>query len=651
MHWADLGVTARLILALSLCGGLIFAVVFSVNDRFTSRLVEEQVMAHSRDVVAAAVYSIDDQLRAVARDQATLATALESAPRLTTADLRRILRYHVATNEEVFGAAIAFAPGFSPNGRERSAPYCFKRLNGELAIIDLASPSYNYPQQPWYRLPAERKAPVWSEPYFDEGGGNVVMTTYSVPFYRMQGGVRRFAGIATSDVSVDWLGRQIASLKLNRNGYAALFSRNGVYLAHPDRSLVMRETLAGVAEKKNNPVLREIGRAITRGESGFVTGSNVFDRESWIYYAPVPATGWSLAVVFPAEEMRSEVTRIGRMIALLCIAGIVVLVLAIVLVARSVSRPLAEISLAVQRIAGGDLDGDLPPIRVGGEVRHLADSFGRMQRDLKEHIRQLTETTAVKERMAGELSVAHDLQMAILPHELPELPGLEIAGCCVPAREVGGDFYDARLLADGRLFFVIGDVSGKGVPAALYMAMAVTLARAGAGDDCDPAELLGRINRELCRGNDSCMFATILCGIIDPNSGMVRLANAGHTPPAIRRADGTCVFQRLSPGLVAGYLEDFTYVEEQVTLIAGDTLILYTDGVTEAMSGAGELFGEARLLAALSGGTGGAGELLRKVEEAVAAFADAASQSDDLTMLALFRRDGTGKSGGACTSF
>lgn len=638
MRWADLGITARLILVLSLCGGLIFAVVFSVNDSFTGRLVEEQVRAHSRDVAAAAVYSIDDQVRGVARDQAMLVAALESAPRLSVADLRRLLHYRVAANEEVFGAAVAFVPGFSPNGRDRFAPYCFKRLNGELAVIDLASPSYNYPQQPWYRLPVERREPVWSEPYFDEGGGNVVMTTYSVPFYRMKDGERRLTGIATSDVSVDWLGRQIASLKLNRNGYATLVSRNGVYLAHPDRSLVMRETIAGIAEKRNNPVLREIGRAMARGESGFVVGTNVHGRESWIYYAPVPSTGWSLAVVFPAEEMRSEVTRIGRMVALLCSVGIAVLVLTIVLVARSVNRPLDEISLAVQRIAGGDLDGDLPQVRIGGAVRRLADSFGRMRQDLKEHIRQLTETTAIKERMAGELSVAHDLQLSILPRLLPDLPGLEIAGCCTPAREVGGDFYDARPLADGTLFFVIGDVSGKGVPAALYMAMAVTLARAGAADGCGPAELLTRINRELCQGNDACMFATILCGTIDPLTGLLRLANAGHTPPVIRRADGSVQFRRLLPGLVAGYLEEFAYGEEQVTLAPGETLLLYTDGITEAMDGEEELFGEERLLQALAGGAGSTEELIVRVGEAVAAFAGDARQADDLTMLALTRR-------------
>lgn len=639
MRWADLGLTARLILALSLCGGLIFAVVFYMNDRFTSKLVEDQVMAHSRDVVQAAVYSIDDQLRGVARDGATLVAALESIPQLTVPELQKLLKNHVTVNDEVFGSTIAFEPGFAPGGRKRYAPYYYKRLNNELAFADLAAPSYNYPAQLWYTIPKERKTPVWSEPYFDDGGGNVVMATYSVPFYRTVDGVRRLAGIATSDVSVDWLGRQVSALKLNRNGYAALFSRQAVYLAHPDRSLVMKESVFSMAKKLNSQMLTEVAEAITRQESGFVTGKNTHGKESWIYYSPVPSTGWSLAVVFPAETMRSEVTSIGKMIALLCFAGISVLVLTIFLIARSVSRPLADISLAVQRIAAGDLNGDLPQVRIGGEVRYLADSFGQMQHDLKEHIRQLTETTAIKERMAGELSVAHDMQMSILPQILPELPGVATAGCCIPAREVGGDFYDARLLDDGTLFFIIGDVSGKGVPAALYMAMSVILARSAARDNCSPVEVLARINRELCQGNDACMFATILCGVIDPASGVVRLANAGHTPPLIKGADGIVRFYHPTPGLVAGFMEDFVYVEEQLVLTPGDTLILYTDGVNEAMNGAGELFGDDRLMVAAGHSSSDCDSLIRNIAQAAEEFAAGAQQADDITLLCMTFRN------------
>lgn len=635
MRWADLGITARLILTLSICGGLIFAVVFSVNDLFTSRMVEQQVLAHSRDIVMASVSNIDKQLRDVEWIEARVIDSLESAPSLSGAGLKKLLHDHLKINDEVFGATTAFEPAFSPVRNKPYAPYISRRLNGELVQTNLAVPSYNYLAQPWYTTPKKLHAPVWSEPYFDDGGGNVVMTTYSVPFYRNEKGVRRFAGVATSDISTEWLGKQISSLKLHRNGYAALFSRKGVYLAHPDRTLVMKETIFSVAERAGNPALKEIGHAIARMETGFVKTKNIYGKESWIYYAPVPANGWSLAVVFPAAEMLADSAKASRMIVLLCSIGIAILVLSIVLAARSVTRPLVVMTQAVQRIAGGDLDTVLPPVRIGGEVGALARSVTQMQHDLKGHIRQLTETTAAKERMEGELSIAHDMQMSILTHALPSLPEVDTAGHCLPAREVGGDFYDVCLLDDARLFFIIGDVSGKGVPAAFYMAMATTLARSGARDGCSPEGLLGRINRELCQGNDACMFATILCGVIDPVTGAVHLANAGHTLPVIRRTNGIVEFVRLAPGLVAGYQEDLIFTGEDVKLSPGDTLLLYTDGVTEAMNADGELFGDERLQAALSPPFTDAAGLMTMIQAAVEDFVREAPQADDITMLAI----------------
>lgn len=637
MGWTRLGITSRLILALSVCGAVVFVTVFYLNRHFTSSMVEGQVQAHARDVVNGAVYNIDDQLMAVSRNVKGLVSKLEGIPTLDAKGLRRLLHDHFINNEEIFGAAIAVAPELIPAGEPLLAPYSYRGEGDTLIDTDLTSPGYNFPMQPWYLLPATSLKPVWSEPYFDQGGGNQVMVTCSMPFYRVVNGVRRFAGIATSDISVDWLGRQIAALKLHRNGYAALFSQKGVYLAHPDRSLLIHETIFSVADRMQNQLLKDIGRGVSGGKTGFVIGKNVRNQESWIYYRPVPSTGWSLAVVFPASEMRREITRIGQLIALSSLTGVAVLIFAIILVARGVNRPLDQITAAVLQIADGNLDTELPKVQIGGAVRQLADSFERMQHDLKRHIRELTEATAAKERMEGELSVAHDLQMAILPHTLPQLDRFQICGKCLPAREVGGDFYDACLLPDGRLFFIIGDISGKGVPAALYMTMTVTIARGGISDGYSPVQLLRRINRELCRDNESCMFATVLCGTVDLQSGELSLANAGHTQPLIRLADGTVKVINLKSGVIAGVIEDAVYEEERLMMEPGDMLLLYTDGVTEAVDSGNRLFGMERLQEVMGEGDDGPEMLIRQVEQAVGSFAAGTPQADDLTMLAIFR--------------
>ncbi len=634
---SHLGLTGRLILALTLVGALVFGIVFSINYSFTSQMVEQQVVAHAQDVVKAAVQSIDALLQGVVRDQQVLVNRLEAAQGLTPRQVTELLRNHLEVNDEIFGSTASFEPGRAPGGRQRFAPYFFRRGDNRIGYADLAVPRYDYLRQDWYTSPKQALGPVWTEPYFDEGGGNVVMTTYAVPFYRQYRGGRQLAGVVTADISVDWLGRQVSGLRLYRNGYAALFSRKGIYLTHPNRALVLKESIFAIADSLKNPALREIGQAIARRETGVVRGQNIYGQDSWIYYAPVPSTGWSLAVVFPTKALLADVRTASRTIALVCAGGFVLLVLAIVLVARSITRPVVEITAAAQRIAAGDLDGNLPRVTVGGEVGELADAFGRMQHDLRQYIAQLTETTAAKERMAGELAAAHDLQMAMLPRQLPAIAGLDLAGLCCPAREVGGDLYDARLLDDGRLFFMIGDVSGKGVPAALYMAITVSLARAIVQEgETGPAELLGRINRELARENDTSMFVTLFCGILDLASGELRYANAGHNPPVLISPDGSARLQPTLPGLVAGCLDDYGYTEGRLDLAPGTSLLLYTDGVTEALNPALELFGEERLLAAARGPQSAA-RTLTKLQQAVKNFAAGADQADDITLLAIHR--------------
>lgn len=631
----DLGITARLVLALTVASAFIFIVVFWANYRYTASMVEQQVQAHARDLVVAAVQSIDNALRGVVHDQHNFVAMLEKTPRLSNRQVREMVYTNVARNDEIYGATISFEPFASPDKRKLFAPYFFKRLNGSIGFADLSSDGYDYPVRDWYRQPRTLKAPVWSEPYFDEGGGNVVMTTYAVPFYRPgRGGQRRLAGIATADVSIDWLGRQVSSLRLYRNGYAALFSRKGVYLAHPDRSLVLKESIFQVADKVNSPALREIGLSIGRQENGFVKTSNIYGRPSWIYYAPVPSTGWSLAVVFPAEAMLADVHQASRSIALFCAGGFALLLFTIVLVARTVTRPLVAMTAAVGQVAEGQLDVALPE-RAGGEVGQLARAVAQMQHDLKGYIERLTEATAVRERMASELAIASQIQHSFLPGRLPQLPGAGLAGCCLPAREVGGDFYDVIDLGGGLLFLVIGDVSGKGVPAALYMAATVTLVRTLAREQLPPDRLLQRLNDELARSNDTSMFVTIFCGYLQTNSGRLDYANAGHNPPLLVREGEAAVYHPVLPGLAAGCMEGYLYQAGMVALKLGDALLLYTDGVTEAQDSGGVFFSDRRLLEVAGSVQGESDLLVDTVLKAVEAFAGGASQADDITMLAI----------------
>lgn len=249
------------------------------------------------------------------------------------------------------------------------------------------------------------------------------------------------------------------------------------------------------------------------------------------------------------------------------------------------------------------------------------------------------ETETVKKRIEGELQVARQIQLSIVPKMFPPFPNrdeFDIHAILEPAKEVGGDLYDFFFLNEDKLCFVVGDVSGKGVPASLFMAVTKTLLKASSHEGIEPDQVLARVNNELCADNDSGMFVTAFLGIIHIPSGHVACSNAGHNLPFILRRDGSLEKLPRTPGMALGVMEDIAYGSHEFSIGPGDTILLYTDGITEAMNRQGEMFSDQRLESILSGCVeSGASEITDRVKNTVFAFADGADQSDDITVLAL----------------
>jgi sigma-B regulation protein RsbU (phosphoserine phosphatase) len=248
---------------------------------------------------------------------------------------------------------------------------------------------------------------------------------------------------------------------------------------------------------------------------------------------------------------------------------------------------------------------------------------------------------AVKEQIASELRVAREIQMGILPPDVPavaEGSGLEVHAILHPAREVGGDLYEVLRMPNGNLLAVMGDVSGKGIPAALFMAVTTTLVRALGPESRRPEEILRRVNDALAAHNPYTMFVTLLCAIYDVRTGRLDYASAGH-PPAVLIREGAAQFVPLAPGMMAGIKAGLSAPSQSLQLFPGDLVVFYTDGVTEAFNAAGSSYGESRLLEELAGrsghtATGAAEGLLRSVR----AYAGTHPQSDDIAILALRKK-------------
>jgi phosphoserine phosphatase RsbU/P len=552
-------------------------------------------------------------------------------------ELLRLLREVIENNPEIYGSAVAFEPYAFDKKSLYLAPYFYRRKKG-IAFTYLGGNQFQYCNLDWYQIPKELGRPDWSEPYYDEGGGHILMATYSVPFYRKVGEQRQFTGIVTANISLEMLQNVVSSIKVLQTGYGFLISKNGTLVTHPEKELIMNETLFGVAESRGDPDLREIGRRMIRGESGMVPfRSLVTDKPCWIYYTPVPSSGWSLAVLFPRDELMADINRLSRIVVILAISGLLLLSVAVAVIARSITHPLRAMAKATEAIATGNLDVDLPIVKSGDEVGKLSEAFQYMRTSLKEYIQQLTETTATQERIESELKIAHDIQMSILPKKFPPYPErkeFDIHAFIEPAREVGGDFYDFFFINKDHFCFVIGDVSGKGVPASLFMAMTKTLIKVIALKNISPGEILSEVNRELAQGNDSCMFVTIFCGVLNTKTGEILYANGGHNSPLIIPIGKEVTFLKGRRGLVVGPVEDSLYETERLLLQPGSALFLYTDGVTEAMNGEGTLFSDDRLekeIIRLRGKP--LQEMISATVEAIASFSQGAPQSDDITMM------------------
>ncbi|MDP1774289.1 MAG: SpoIIE family protein phosphatase [Methylobacter sp.] len=631
-------IVIRLVLVITFSSAVIFAVTLGYNYYQSRVILQNELESNARNLAMSLVNRVETQLTAVTKVTEGLARSMEISE-LTEQQFHSLLRATVEKNPEIYGSFFAFEPyAFSAKSR-LYAPYYY-REKGKIAFDRLENSyiDYPYPYWDWYQIPRELGKLEWSEPYFDEGAGNILMSTCSMPFYKEIDGKKQLQGIVGADVSLDALTEYISSVKILRTGYAALLTRNGTILAHPLKDAIMNETFFSIAEERQDPFLRELGRKMIRGETGFVHYKSLVGFTSWMYYTPIPSTGWTLAVLFPESELLENVRKLSMTMAAMGFGGILLLTLAVIYIARTIIKPLQLLTAATDEIASGNFEVMLPAVRSNDEVGVLTHDFQAMQASLKEYIKNLTETTAAKERIQSELKVATNIQASLLPRifpPFPDHPEFEIYASMVPAKEVGGDFYDFFFIDEKNLCFLIADVSDKGVPAALYMMVAKTLLKTEGQRLGEPAKMLASVNRILAADNDTCMFTTVFCAILDVTTGEVRFANAGHNPPLIIDSHGA---RYLTPksGLMLGAMTETVFTTERLTLEQEGTLFLYTDGVTEAKNPEDALYGEERLLKALqTAPQGDLANMIHYISSEVVHHAGGAPQSDDITMLAI----------------
>jgi sigma-B regulation protein RsbU (phosphoserine phosphatase) len=516
--------------------------------------------------------------------------------------------------------------------------------------------------QPWYQGARAREGLFWTGVYGDLRGRGPILSC-AMPFYDRSGGGRVFKGAAMSVVLLPELSRLAGDAGVGREGYLFVVDRAGLLLFSGGEPRVqLRE---GVVEGENflespEPAIRDLARRMTGGEQG-LTKIVLGGTPVYAAYAPVRPLGWSLGVAIPVDEIRAPAFRIGEDIRdltedtrraidrhILLLAALVAFLLLAVLGGAAVlsvkftaalTGPILALNRGVQDLSGGNLQGEVR-VSTGDELEELAASFNAMTGRLRELVAETTRATAEKERIATELDVATRIQASMLPGGFPPFPDrpddFELFAVVHPAREVGGDFYDFFFIDGDHLAVLAADVSGKGVPAALFMAIAKALikSRLQAGEEMGAA--LENINRQLGDHNTEGMFVTLWLGTLELSTGVLRFINAGHPPPLLKTGGTGFVFLSSPPDLFLAGAADTVYHRRERLLGPGDTLFLYTDGVTEAANRAGDFYGAARLRAFLDRwGELPARDLLARLRGELEDFSRDAGQSDDITLLVL----------------
>lgn len=491
-----------------------------------------------------------------------------------------------------------------------------------------------------------------------EGGDCIVCAS---PIYH-DGAVVAVAGVGSY---LDTVNHAVLNVDIGEAGYAFLVNEKGQVLV----SGSMQGETAAYAEQSVD--LRESGnRALAEAVTGMVEGKSGFTeltldgKEVYLAYAPLENLGWSFVtvidvaeVVAPAKASQQMIlsltgdmadrqdTAIHRVIVFFIAVLVVIIMLGCIfgtLFAKKLTEPIRSLTEEVAKLDGGNLDYRIR-LRTGDEIEDLGHAFNGMAEQLQNYVENLASITAEKERIRTEIQVASHLQADMLPESegaFDDRDEFELAASMTPAKGVGGDFYDFFLLDENRLALVMADVSGKGVPAALFMVVSRTLIRSRLMTVKQEEEQLSRmaeeINRSLCDNNKNGMFVTAWIGVLDISTGEITYINAGHCRPLIRRKNGTCEYDDMLGGLVFAGMEDAVYRQGSFRLRQGDTLLLYTDGVTEATSLQQKLYGEDRLLRAVAdAGSVTPEELLQELWKDVDAFQKDAAQFDDITMLAV----------------
>ena len=543
-------------------------------------------------------------------------------------------------NPEFYNCSIAFEPyHFSDKGRYFSA---YSKYDGDsIRTIQGGSDNYQYFYMDWYLMPTLMGHPCWTEPYmdFDTPTNSYAMVASYCQAIKDKAG--HAIGAINTSLSMNWLSKTISETKPYPNSYSIMIGRGGTYFVHPDSTKITRQTIFTQTINQPDTALTALGHAMQRGEEG-MKQMTIDGTDCYVFYKPLGHTGCSMAIVCPESDIFGGFNRLRHIVWGIITVGLLMMLFVFIRIITRELRPLGLLARRTETIAAGQFDTQMPDFHRTDEIGLLSHAFERMQQSLVRYIEELKNTTAQKASIESELNIARSIQMSMLPKTFPPFPDCDevsIYGQLTPAKAVGGDLYDFYI-RDEKMFFCIGDVSGKGVPASLVMAVTRGLFRTISSHEEQPERIVSQINETIAQDNELGMFVTLFVGIIDLQTGRMSYCNAGHNPPLLISNDGGRIgMLPVDSNVPVGIMEGWAFTPQDTNIDRGTAIFLYTDGLNEAENDTHAQFGDERMTETAHdicrGGLPSPRVLVEKMAEAVHAFVGNAEQSDDLTMMVI----------------
>ena len=540
-------------------------------------------------------------------------------------------------NPDFYNCSIAFEPYyFKDKGRYFSA---YSKHDGDsIRTIQGGSDNYQYFFMDWYLLPSLIGHSCWTEPYVDydvPSNTSNMVASYCQAIKDRQGNV---IGTINTSLSLSWLSQNISAVKPYPNSYSIMIGRGGTYFVHPDTSKITRQTIFTKTIDHPDTTLVALGHAMQRGEEG-LKRMKMEGKDCYVFYKPLGKTGCSMAIVCPESDIFGGFDRLRRTVMAIVAVGLLLMLYFFIRIITRELKPLRRLAKEAETIASGQFDAELPDFGRIDEIGQLSHSFGYMQQSLVKFMEELQNTTAQKASIERDLHIASGIQMGMLPKKFPartDCDDVQIYASLTPAKEVGGDLFDFYF-RDEKLFFCIGDVSGKGVPASLVMAVTRTVFRTVSAHESKPDRIMTLMNEAIADMNESNMFVTLFIGVLDLPTGRIRYCNAGHDAPLLVGA-GVGILA-CDSNIPVGVFSSWKYTLQEAQIFTGTTIFLYTDGLTEAEDANHAQFQMERVnevaIRALDQQQQEPRQFIGLMTDAVHNFVGDAEQSDDLTMMAI----------------